>query len=392
MKGTGPRGPGQWSRRRPATAALVVALVALALACSARSAPEPAPSPEVRLNQIQVLGTHNSYHLPPGQQLMAAIASYSKDLAESIDYRHLPLDQQLGAQGIRQLELDVFADPLGGLFAKPAGRMLLGGGVSPIPELMQPGFKVLHIQDIDFESSCWTFVACLQIVKSWSDANPSHLPVAVLVEVIDDAIPDPFSLGFVTPWKVGAAEMDALDAEIRSVFPAKQLITPDDVRGGRPTLDEAVRNAGWPALSASRGRVMFALVNEGGKRQLYIAGHPALEGRVMFTSSQPGDPDAAFIKLDDALREEQRIRELVSAGYLVRTRADADTIEARKGDTRPRDAAMASGAQFVSTDYPLANAAFGTGYAVSLGNGGPARCNPVNAPPGCLDAELEPAR
>ena len=50
---------------------------------------------------------------------------------------------------------------------------------------------------------------------------------------------------------------------------------------------------------------------------------------------------------------------------------------------------IASGAQWVSTDYPVENPAFGTGYSVQIPGGMPARCNPINAPPGCRAAGLE---
>ena len=52
-------------------------------------------------------------------------------------------------------------------------------------------------------------------------------------------------------------------------------------------------------------------------------------------------------------------------------------------------AALASGAQWVSTDYPVPDPDFGTGYFVQIPDGSPARCNPVNAPPGCRSAALE---
>ena len=45
-------------------------------------------------------------------------------------------------------------------------------------ELAKPGFKVMHIPDFDFRSTCTRFVACLQTVKAWSDAHPDHIPIA----------------------------------------------------------------------------------------------------------------------------------------------------------------------------------------------------------------------
>ena len=111
------------------------------------------------------------------------------------------------------------------------------------------------------------------------------------------------------------------------------MITPDDVRGARATLEEAVLDDGWPTLGQSRGKVMFLMDNGGPYRSRYLAGHPSLEGRVLFTNAEPGQPDAAFVKRNDAIADFDRHPALVEQGYVVRTRADADTVEARTDDT-----------------------------------------------------------
>ncbi len=160
-----------------------------------------------------------------------------------------------------------------------------------------------------------------------------------------------------------ATQLDALDAEIRSVFPASRLITPDRVRRGQPTLEQAVLTLGWPRLGSLRGKVMFTLDNGGSIRNAYLAGHPSLRDRILFTDSSPGQPEAAFVKVNDPLANPTTIPNLVGQGYLVRTRTDSDTVEARSGSTTQRDAAIDSGAQWVSTDYPVPNPDFGTGYA-----------------------------
>ncbi len=349
----------------------------------------------MRLNHVQVLGTHNSYHIEPRPALLALIASIDFQAAASMEYTHRPLDEQFGLLGIRQVELDVFADPDGSLFAVPIGPILVQGFPDPIkPELEAPGLKVLHIQDIDFETTCLTFVSCLQTIKAWSDANPGHLPLMVLVEAKDDPLilpPGALPPGVpppAVPVPFGAQELDGIDAEIRSVFSDDQLITPDDVRGDRATLEQAVLKDGWPTLNESRGRLLFALDNTDAKRDVYLAGHPSLEGRVMFTSSPPGSPESAFVKVNDPLGNEVFISELVAAGYIVRTRADADTVEARFDLTARRDAALASGAQFVSTDYPEPDPDF-SGYFVEIAGGTNARCNPVLSPPSCDSSALE---
>jgi len=370
---------------------LLIAALAMLSACGEDQINvTPATYPHddtLRLNQIQVVGSHNSYHLQPRAELLQVLLRFG-DLAQGLEYTHPPLDEQFETQGVRQIELDVWADPAGGLFANRAGlKVIHEPTASGIPELSQPGFKVLHIQDIDFESNCWTFVECLQTVRSWSDTHPGHVPIMILIEAEDAPLPIPLA-GAAVPVPIGTTEFDALDAEIRSVLPPAKIITPDEVRGPHATLEEAVLTDGWPTLKQSRGRLLFTLDNAG-KRDAYIAGHPSLTGRVLFTNAEPGDPDAAFVEINDAEHDYTRIQQTVRAGYIVRTRADADTVEARANDTSVRDAALSSGAQFVSTDYPVPDPTIGTDYQVTLPMGMPARCNPITATARCTPLDIE---
>jgi len=334
----------------------------------------------VRLNQVQVIGSHNSYHIQP---VPALIDIYSQVDPQAIfwEYTHAPLMEQFTEQGIRQIELDVYSDPDGGYYAHPLGQLLLDPN-SYIPELEPPGIKVLHVQDLDWNTTCQFLVECLSQVRDWSLANPDHLPLFVLIEAKDD--PTPISA---PPPPFDVAAFDTLDAEIRSVFAPGHVITPDEVRGERDTLEEAVLLDGWPTLGASRGRVLFGLDNGGSKRLDYLEGHPGLRGRVLFTNANPGDDDAAFVKRNSPLSDLE-IPDLVHAGYLVRTRADGDTVQARENDTTQRDAALESGAQYVSTDYRVPDLDF-SAYQVVLPDELPGRCNPVNAPPGCRPTALE---
>lgn len=370
------------------TAVLLTAmLLPLVTGCSDSSnSSQSLSGDDVQMNQVQYLGSHNSYHVRAKQDLFDLLLAFIPDEAPGLDYSHLPLQQQFDAQDIRQIELDVFDDPQGGLYANHPARTLFGeDAASGIAELDAPGLKVLHVQDIDYETTCYTFVRCLQEIKTWSDAHPGHLPITVLVEVKDEAIPDPLSLGFVTPLPFGVDALNRIDAEIHSVFPREQLLLPDDVRGEDVTLEQAVLTRGWPRLSEARGKIMFALDNTGSPRENYIAGHTSLEGRVLFTDSPAGTPEAAFMKRNNPLSEPGEIADLVQQGYMVRTRADADTVQARENDTIQRDAALASGAHFVSTDYPVPNPAF-SDYQVTLPGGGVARCNPVN--PGTCQPDM----
>jgi len=65
-------------------------------------------------------------------------------------------------------------------------------------------------------------------------------------------------------------------------------------------------------------------------------------------------------------------------------------VQARSGDTTQRDAALESGAQWVSTDYPLPGTSPFSDYFASIPGGEPARCNPVNTGPRCTAGALEP--
>mgnify|MGYP001317294336 FL=1 len=105
-----------------------------------------------------------------------------------------------------------------------------------------PGLKVLHVQDIDFRSTCPTLVACLTQVRDWSQAHPDHVPILILIEAKDNVPSNPGGIEFVQPVAIDGAQLRALDAEIRSVFASAHLITPDDVRGPHATLNEAIRS------------------------------------------------------------------------------------------------------------------------------------------------------
>ena len=344
----------------------------------------------VRINQIQVIGTHNSYHagLTPG--VAKLLRQQNPKAFAALDYTHPSLTRQLDG-GVRQLEIDVFADSKGGLYAHPYMEKLAAqAGITDDPDpdpngiMDKPGFKVMHVQDIDQQSVCQPFVACLAEVRAWSKTHPDHLPIFLLIETKQGKLKVDFPT--VTPEPFTPAAFDALDAEIRSVFSAKQLITPDQVRGNDATLNAAVRAGRWPTLAAARGKVVF-LMDQRPMEAVYTQGHPNLESRVLFTNAVPGAPDAAFTEENDATPE--AIDALARQGYLIRTRTDADTVQARSNDTKRRDAVVASGAQILSTDYPKGEPA-ASGFVVALPGGLMARCNPVAQAPGCSDALLHP--
>lgn len=394
-------------RRLSRGAALVVAGALMIAACSDgsepdqgadagadRSPPTVAPASEtLRLNELQTIGTHNSFHEAAPPEERELLQALNPGEAAKRTYSHRPLSTQLADEQVRQLELDVFADANGGLYANPALRTEAGEGplVAEVPAMARPGTKVLHEQDVDYHSVCPTLVDCLTEVREWSDAHPDHVPVAIHLQFKDGPlifdVPDQ-----AVPEKWTAEAMVAMEDEITSVFKRDRIITPDDVRGVRDTLEQAVLADGWPALGDSRGKVMFLMINPEPYRSIYLLAHPKLDGALLFTNADPGKGDASYVSVDDPVADAARIAELVGLGYLVRTRADEPNVQARTGDTSTRDAALASGAQWVSTDYPAPKPGPGIdpGYFVNLPGGVAVRCNPVTAPRGCDDATIEP--
>jgi hypothetical protein len=342
--------------RRPTIVAVLVALVAAA--CDGGGADRAAPvayprDNRLRVDEIQLLTTHNSYHQRPSVPLPGAIG-------DELDYEHLPLDEQLDL-GVRGFELD-----------------LVNNGND---------FPVVHIPVVDAASNCSPFRDCLEVIKRWSDDQPGHAPIFVLLETKEGNLEralDPRLRPF------DRAAYDRVDEDIRSVFKPRDLLTPDDVRGNKRTLRAAVRDRGWPTLAEARGKVVFVLNKSGGGRDTYLEGRPALEGAAMFVTAEPDAPSAAVIKVDDP--DERLIEELVRDHFIVRTRADANTAEARVNDTARRDLALRSGAQIVSTDYPVPDPTINADYFVELPGGKPGRCNPVQAPKRCRSVDVENPR
>jgi len=301
----------------------------------------------LRMNQIQVIGTHNSYHVRPDN--LDIIRQFTPE-AEAWDYTHPPLDVQLD-RGVRNFELDLYH--------------------------AATGFEVYHVPMVDAETTCLRLEDCLQTVKAWSDANPNHVPITIHYEfkVREAALANPPTL------PLDEAMFERLDAVTREVMGDK-LITPDEVRGEFDTLREAITERGWPYLDDVRGRVLILLHNPGELRDIYTANHPTLEGRPLFVRSEPDRPDAATLVRDNP--RDPAIPDLVRKGFWVRTRVDSGL----RGTEERRAQGFASGAHVLTTDFPPGSEQEGTGYVVEFEEGAPARCNPINFEGDC-PAELE---
>lgn len=323
----------------------------------------------IRMNEVQVIGSHNSYKIAIEPALLAYIGEQNPGWADSLEYSHPTLTKQLDL-GLRNLEIDVLYDPEGGYHANPLGLDIVRQlGIEPLPfdeekKLSQPGLKVFHIQDVDFRSHNLLFSETLALLKHWSDANPDHLPITILINAKDSS--SDFGR---KPLVFSKEALGTIDEEIFSYLGAQEVVTPDAVRGEYDTLEQAVLDGGWPTLEESRGKFLFVLDEKGEKRDRYIDGHPSLQGRMMFTNSPEGTPESAFRVINDSVRDFNEIKRLVNAGYMVRTRADAGTKEARNNDYERFEKAMASGAQVISTDFYIPSQLFVSDFQIIFEDG-----------------------
>ncbi len=291
----------------------------------------------LRLNHLQTKGTHNSYHV-------------ASDLpVPDWAYTHAPLDVQLEEQGVRKFELDTYFDAASSVF------------------------QVHHVPTLDMKSTCPLLAECLGLVRAWSDAHRAHHPIFIQIEPKDTLPAD------------SEPYFAALEAEILSVWPRDRIVAPDDVKGAHSTLREAVTTTGWPTLGATRGKVLFFVNESGPWREAYTRGQTNLDGRLLFAEADADDPYAAVLILNDPQGDAQAIRDAVAAGFVVRTRADGVPLSA---DPMPKaQAALASGAQVISTDWPVA--VDGVSYVFEVPDGSPSRCNPVSAPAECTSKDVE---
>jgi hypothetical protein len=303
--------------------------------------PSPQPAADnasagLYINQIQFVGSHNSYKMAMPDGFVKQLLKLNPKVVEALEYEHRPIAEQLDL-GMRKLELDVF-------YVADENQFLVG-----------------HVQQIDMNSNCGTLRICLKQVSEWSKNNPSHAPVWIGFNAKDEEI-----LGLPDPEAFTPAAFALMDSIIEEVV-GDQLIRPIQVAG-----------LNWPLLSEARGKFIMILDEGGVKRDMYYEGW---QQRPMFTNAPEGHPATGIMILNEPVEQFDEIQRLVAAGYMVRTRADADTQEARDNDARRRDAAFASGAQAISTDYYLPATHFGNDYQVILPQA--IRCNPVTAPADC---------
>ncbi|MBQ5882892.1 MAG: phosphatidylinositol-specific phospholipase C domain-containing protein, partial [Clostridia bacterium] len=118
----------------------------------------------VKLNEIAILGTHNSY-----QRLATAETRFAMNIVDAITLKKLGLNTF-------DFEMDTLTDQL------EMGIRNVEIDIETLDKNNKIEFKVTHNSLIDNASSAYDFEKALQEIKMWSDNNPEHIPVIIIVE------------------------------------------------------------------------------------------------------------------------------------------------------------------------------------------------------------------
>jgi hypothetical protein len=297
---------------------------------------------DVRINEITMRCTHNSYHRRP------------EVLADpSHDYEHAPLDVQLGEQGVRAFELDVHAGE---------------------------GFPVFHIPyGVDDLTTCENIGACMGTIATWSRANPGHHLVVVWVEIKDE-----LDLERITDYA-------AYDAALRAAVPEDQLYTPLDFRRGMESERASVDALGWPTVDETRGQILVVLLDTDEPHASgYRAWSESNGDPVMFTRAdddQYGEPWAVIAKINNPTASEE-IAAAHAANMMIASNTGSPSGTAEENQSR-RNQGVQNGVHMLCDDYPAPVPERDPTDWLELPGGSPSICNQVTASEVCQNGDIE---
>ena len=280
----------------------------------------------VKLNEIAILGTHNSYQrlaTPETRFAMSIIdaITFKKAGLNTFDFEMDTLTEQL-EMGIRNVEIDI----------------------ETLDKDDKIEFKVTHNSLIDNASSAYDFEKALKEIKMWSDNNPGHIPVIIIVEpksfVIEVGGMQKFSLDY-------AKELDKIVAETFG----DSLLTPADMLRDYDSFKDMRENDDWISLKEAQGKILV-LLHDCDVTESYIALDESIKTQNMFPMLRYDDRNesyTSFILENDAWRaNERRAENIDESNLIVRTRADVypDYSEERY------DVIEDCGSQIITTDFP----------------------------------------
>ena len=280
----------------------------------------------VKYNEVQFLATHNSYQISSTEEykkFFKALSDLTFGLVkkETAEFNMDTLTEQLEL-GIRGLEIDI----------------------ETVDEDGNVSFIVAHNPVMDNTSSCYNFEKALEEIKMWSDNNPGHLPVTVIIEPKKGVVPVNDMKNYSLKYAVTTDEL------IRKVM-GDTLLTPADMMGDYANFKEMRENDGWLTLEETAGKILF-LLHDTTVTSDYINQDKSIKSQAMFPMLRYADRNkeyASFIidnKPSQALSHEEE--SIDKCNLIVRIRPDSFPDFS---DEKYEKANLCK-AQIVSTDFP----------------------------------------
>ena len=280
----------------------------------------------IKFNELSFIATHNSYQTvstDTTKKLYRHLSDLTFGLVKpnKADFESETLTDQLTC-GIRSFEIDIE------VFDRD-------GDIS---------FTCMHSPNIEMTTSCYDFALATKEIAMWSDNNPDHLPITVIIEPKETFLP----LEDMKKFNIGYA--DEFDSVLRETL-GEKLFTPDDMLRDYASFGEMRKADDWCKVNDMLGKVLI-LLHECNTTEKYIAADETLRSQAMFPMLREKDIErdcASFIimnKPDELLEVQDAV--IDENKLIVRTRTDKFT---EVTDER-YELAMGSKANIVSTDYP----------------------------------------
>lgn len=296
----------------------------------------------IKFNEMRFIATHNSYQSEATDATKKLYRSLSgltfgilpKDKAE---FMSETLTDQFNS-GVRSIEMDIETFDRDG----------------------EISFTCMHAPYIEMTTTCYDFSLALKEIAMWSDNNPNHLPITVIIEPKTVILALEDMKGFNYDY---ALELDTLLREALG----NKLFTPADMLRDYDSFGKMRADDGWCEVKDMLGKVLI-LLHDCGATQEYINADPSLKTQAMFPMLREGDAEkdyasfilsnnpTKFLKSEDYIVGEQKL--------IVRTRADSyASISEKKAES-----ALECKAHIVSTDYPPRTDNTAESYIFSFGD------------------------
>lgn len=281
----------------------------------------------VKFNEVAFLGTHNSYQT---EATRAFVLFY-----KALDI----LTFSLVDGGVTSFEMDTLTEQL------ELGVRNLEIDIETVVDGEETDFIVSHSPVFDNTSSCYDFEKALDELIMWSDANPGHLPVSIIIEPKKN-LPRVNGLR-----NFGLEYANTFDALLREKL-GDRLLTPAQMMGEYESFKAMRDDNGWLKLEDTLGKFLI-LLHDTKVTEEYIMQDETIKTQAMFPMLRYDDIHESYTSFilcnDPEEAVEYKSETIGKCNLIVRTRADE-----YPGYSDERYALTEKcGSQIITTDYPF---------------------------------------